>query len=651
MQSGARACATIILPFLLAALAFAGDATKPATNPQDNVTSDNAATAASGSPTDPPQSQPTPAPAPKPKKEASPSMRGQNTPGAELFLGYSYVRFNTDTVVAPPGGVSVSEHFDMIPGGTAQLTGNINNWFSLAADIAGYGVHDVGGVDGKLWTYLFGPRFYLSHGKFAPFVNTLVGGARLNSTLKIPVGDTVFFNRSFHQNTFAAVGGGGLDWNVSRHVGIRLVQAEYLYTGFTDNRDNRQNSLRLSGGIVWRFGFPSPPPVNHPPTASCSANPSTVHLDTTEVAVIRADANDPDGDPLSYTWTATGGSVDGTGPEVRWKPNGAAVGSYTVTAHVEDGRGGTANCTAEVHVEPRPNRPPTITCAASPATVRAGEKSTVTSTASDPDNDPLTYSYTASGGSVTGTGTTVQFDSTGLRAGTYTVICKVEDGRGGTADAKTTIEVQPPRELELRLALHSIYFPTAQPTVKDPNGGLVASQQQTLTALAEDFKKYLTFKPDAKLTLRGHTDPRGTPEYNLKLSDRRVGSTKNFLVQHGVPEGSIQTEGVGEEHQITEAEVKEMTQTDPQVTADQKATILKNLRVVTLAQNRRVDVVLSTTGQTSTRLYPFNAADAANLINPKGPAGGKAPIKKPGTTAPKKPAPKKPAATPGTKKK
>jgi outer membrane protein OmpA-like peptidoglycan-associated protein len=648
MQSGARACATIILPFLLAALAFAGDATKPATNPQDTSTSDTAANAASGAPTDPqPQAQPTPTPtpAPKPKKEASTSMRGQNTPAAELFLGYSYIRLNTDTTV-PPGNVSVSEHFDMIPGGTAQLSANINNWFSLAADVGGYGIWDVGGVNGKLFTYLFGPRFYLSHGKLSPFLNTLVGGARISSTLNIPVGDTVFFNRSFHQNSFAAAGGGGLDWNVSRHVGIRLVQAEYLYTQFTDNRDNRQNNLRLSGGLVFRFGFPAPPPPHNPPTASCSANPSTVHLDTDEVAVVRADAHSPDGVPLTYTWSATGGAVDGTGPEVRWKPSGAAVGSYTVTAHVDDGRGLSANCTAEVHVEPRPNRPPTISCAASPATVRAGEKSTITSTASDPDNDPLTYSYTATGGTVTGTGPTAQFDSTGLRAGSYTVTCHVDDGRGGTADAQTSIEVQPPKELEMRLALHSIYFPTAQPTVKDPNGGLVASQQQTLLSLAEDFKKYLAFKPDAQLHLRGHTDPRGAAEYNQKLSDRRVGSTKNFLVEHGVPEAAIQVEGVGEEHQITEAEVKEMTEQDPQITAEQKATILKNLRVVTLAQNRRVDVTLSTTGQTSTRLYPFNAADAANLISPRGPAAGKAPAKKKPGTAPAK----KPAANPGQKK-
>jgi hypothetical protein len=117
-----------------------------------------------------------------------------------------------------------------------------------------------------------------------------------------------------------------------------------------------------------------------------------------------------------------------------------------------------------------------------------------------------------------------------------------------------------------------------------------------------------------------------------------VGSTKNFLVEHGVPADAIQVEGLGEEHQLSEAEVKQMVEQDNTITGEQRARILKNLRVVTLAQNRRVDVVLSTTGETSVRVYPFNSADVLNLISPRAPATGKAPAKK---AAPaKKPAPK-----------
>ncbi len=45
---------------------------------------------------------------------------------------------------------------------------------------------------------------------------------------------------------------------------------------------------------------------------------------------------------------------------------------------------------------------------------------------------------------------------------------------------------------------------------------------------------------------------------------------------------------------------------------------MKNFSVLVLANNRRVDVTLSTTGQQSIRRYPFNAKDFLALISPKG---------------------------------
>jgi hypothetical protein len=46
--------------------------------------------------------------------------------------------------------------------------------------------------------------------------------------------------------------------------------------------------------------------------------------------------------------------------------------------------------------------------------------------------------------------------------------------------------------------------------------------------------------------------------------------------------------------------------------------MLNNLPVMVLANNRRVDVTLSTSGQQSARRYPFNAKDFLTLINTKG---------------------------------
>jgi lipid-binding SYLF domain-containing protein len=67
--------------------------------------------------------------------------------------------------------------------------------------------------------------------------------------------------------------------------------------------------------------------------------------------VVRANASDPDNDSLTYTWTATAGAIDGSGAEVHWNPAGVAPGAYSVTAHVDDGRGGTADCRTELRVE------------------------------------------------------------------------------------------------------------------------------------------------------------------------------------------------------------------------------------------------------------------------------------------------------------
>jgi outer membrane protein OmpA-like peptidoglycan-associated protein len=174
------------------------------------------------------------------------------------------------------------------------------------------------------------------------------------------------------------------------------------------------------------------------------------------------------------------------------------------------------------------------------------------------------------------------------------------------------------KELEMRLALHSIYFPTARPTEPNPEGGLLDSQRQVLLALATDFGRYLTFKPDAHLTLVGHADHRGGVEYNQKLTERRVDRIKGFLVEHGVPAASIETRAVGEEDNLTEDQVKQLVDENPDLSPEERARIESHLQIIVWANNRRVDVSLSTTGQQSVRLYPFNAKDSLALLSPKG---------------------------------
>ncbi len=60
-------------------------------------------------------------------------------------------------------------------------------------------------------------------------------------------------------------------------------------------------------------------------------------------------ASDPDGDELSYIWSADGGNICGEGAVVTWvAPN--AYGTYTITVTVTDGRGGEASKSVSIEV-------------------------------------------------------------------------------------------------------------------------------------------------------------------------------------------------------------------------------------------------------------------------------------------------------------
>jgi peptidoglycan-associated lipoprotein len=69
------------------------------------------------------------------------------------------------------------------------------------------------------------------------------------------------------------------------------------------------------------------------------------------------------------------------------------------------------------------------------------------------------------------------------------------------------------------------------------------SGRAVVSANAELLKKYPTWK----ITVEGHADERGTPEYNLALGDKRAGAVKAYLVSLGIPADRLQTISYGKE--------------------------------------------------------------------------------------------------------
>jgi outer membrane protein OmpA-like peptidoglycan-associated protein len=541
--------------------------------------------------------------------------------------------------VAPPAAVSTdlavtfaTERSQVVPsvccfwfkGGGVDAAVTFWKGFGIAASLTGDHASNVTpGVDVSKIAFMAGPRYTwtgANHRRLQIYAQGLFGEAHGFDGLYPATGAA-----TSSANSLAIQAGGGLNLYLNRNWGLRLLEADYVRTALPNAADNVQNDMRLAFGVTYHIQGAAPAPV----TLSCAASPALVFPGDPVAVTATAGGLNPKLNAV-YSWSGAG--VAGNGASATVATGALAPGSYTVQCGVKEGKAGreglkpweSAEASASFTV--KAFDPPTIGCSASPSTLNPGETSTVTATGMSPQNRPLTYSYSAASGTVSGSGSTAVFNSAGAPTGPTAITCSVADDKGQTATASATVTItappppQPSPEqvrLEAQLALHSVFFPTAQPRAEHPEGGLLASQQGTLTTLATDFKSYLTFKPDAHLTLSGHCDVRGSVEYNQALSERRVARTKQFLVEQGVPEASIETRGLGKDEELTPDQVKDLVEQNTDLSAADRDKILHDLTVIVLAQNRRVDVTLSTTGQQSVRLYPFNAADSLTLLDEK----------------------------------
>src|ERR1700730_2050541 len=451
---------------------------------------------------------------------------GLLTPKFEIAGMFSYIDFN------PGGGFRNWNNL----GATGSFTYNANKWLGLVAEVGGYhfrrdvfvsdstGTVTTNSLSGGLQTYLCGPRLTLRRfDHFVPFAEILFGGAHGGSQVTGDQG----------QNSFAMAAGGGVDVILTKYVAWRFFQADYLMTNFSGSllgADSRQNNFRIGSGLVLRWGYPpEPPKPNHPPVAACSADKPSVYQGSTDPVAIHVNASDADNDPLTYTYTATGGTIDGTGPDVRWNPSGLALGSYTINAKVDDSKGGTATCAVDVAVVKRPNSPPTISCAPERNPIISGERVAIISKASDPDNDPLTYSYATTGGQISGDGPTAQFDSTGLAAGSYTVTCTADDGQGGRTSATTTVDVQQPA-------------PPPQATKVGDCGYTKAGAGRFDNAckrVGDDVALRLKSDPNAKVVIVGYADPK--EPRSAKLAQTRDDGAKKYLAEKEIDLSRVST--------------------------------------------------------------------------------------------------------------
>jgi hypothetical protein len=358
------------------------------------------------------------------------------TPKYEIFAGYQWLHPGGFVPVPfgnynAPNGMKLP---DMPEGFGASFTYNFQKYFGLEGDFG----HN---WDNYETTISVGPKATYRTENANFFVNTLLSYNRL-AVNGLPNG-----------NGIGAILGGGMDLRITHMFYLRLFEADYVWarqnysqvvsSAFPDLRRVSLEGVRLRTGLVFNFGYP--PLVT--PTASCSVQPSEV-MQGEPITATASGSNFNPKHTLTYAWSGTGGKVTGKDNTASIDTTGVAGGSYTVSAHITDPKmktGGEATCTANYTVKEPPKNPPQMSCSASPSSLQVGGSSTITCTCTSPDNVPVTVAgWTATGGSVSGSGNTATLNTTGASAGPVTVSATCTDSRGLNSQASTQVNVENP---------------------------------------------------------------------------------------------------------------------------------------------------------------------------------------------------------------
>ncbi len=443
------------------------------------------------------------APASKPPASGSAAYSGVNPSRVDIFLGYSY--FGAHGQVKPAGIAysSVDEG--------AVLSGAYYFNKYVGGEVEGF-ANPNGNNDG-LFSGSAGPIFRAPMDNFTLFAHGLVGGVRIGGpNSELPAS----YEHEPYTWGVGITAGGGLDYNLpfaNGLFGVRVFEADYRYIhadfgpsttvptgGVLGGRANL-SAAELSAGLLVHLGhIIPPPPIAYACALTTPAVGATIYPgDPVEITGTATNINPKK--PVTYSWTSDAGPIPSTSNVAAVSTASLNPGSYTVKGHVMQGNkpGQFADCTVPFTLTQF--QPPTISCSANPSTVTPGQSATITSQGVSPQNRPLTYSYSATAGSISGNTATATLDTTGVAPGTITVTCNVVDDKGQTASTTTTVSVSapppPPQVLTQQLCTISFDRDAKRPTRVDNEA----------KACLDDIALALQRDPGAKLGVVGSADP------------------------------------------------------------------------------------------------------------------------------------------------
>jgi hypothetical protein len=413
------------------------------------------------------------------------------TDRAELFAGYSYWR---------PWRADINNYYyrTINPGAVGSATLYLNRWLGVQAE----GGYHPNGPNDCAATAEAGPVVRYAIGHFVPFAHVLGGGVKIGGPL---------LNKCTWG--YGGTGGVGIDYVLHgwhERIAIRPIQADYQYNhvdygplllpGGYSGGIVKMNTIRLSAGVVFRFGEKDNAQAAQ---MACTAAPGQLFPGepvTVDSQILNLDMRRA----RTYNWSATAGKISGRGDTIQIDTNGLAAGDYVVHGSVAQGRGASSRATCETGFTVKPYLPPSVTCSANPASLHAGESSTITATGVSPANRPITYTFTATAGQVTSVGNVATLSTGGVAPGDIVVTCNMADDQGKTATATAMVNVM------------GITLP-------------VAPQQRSLCSL--------TFNRDVRRPARVDNEAKGCLDDVALTMNRESGAVLVIIANHGLDEG------------------------------------------------------------------------------------------------------------------
>ncbi len=451
----------------------------------------------------------------------------------DIYGGYGYFH-------PVNSGIDGKQYVDVYnPNATASVTGYFNHFFGVQVEggyFSGSSEHRVYNpvcsstrCDQLIYTAQAGPVLRYSLGSWVPFIHALGGGVRINGPADQPL-----------KWGWGVTGGIGVDYVLpffNNHVAVRPIQADFQYSQVVygplqlpagvDGGFGELDALKLSGGLVVRLGEKVD---KRPVVMECSTAPSTVHPGE----VLTVTGSTADLDPkrkTTFSWATTGGRLTPSGTEATIDTTGLAPGDYTVSGRVQQGSKASQQAACSAPFRVKPFEPPTISCSAMPAKATSGTTISIASSSISPQNRPLSYSYSATTGQITGAGAAATLSTAGLSAQTITVTCNATDDLGQSASGTTqvVIEVPPVPVVTETQALCGLSF------TRDKRRPVRVDNESK--ACLDDVALSMNQQAEAKLVIVGNASPDEKPE---AAAERSLNVRQYLTQEKGIDQGRIE---------------------------------------------------------------------------------------------------------------